>query len=497
MRQPRRRVRAPASQFARPRPTPAEFEPALLRDVELGRPLPPISAIRAGTGQRYRRARALVRLHGQPLGAVELPLSERSLWTTRYAPEIWQALAPEINEHLRRDGLPPVSGLDPTGIGGPAVPQCRERLQETLSAAPFVSVVVPTHDRPERIGACLASLLALNYPRYEIIVVDNAPSTSATAEVVRRGYGHLPHIRYVREDWPGSSAARNRGLSEARAEIVAFADDDVLVDRDWLGQLVASFGVADDVACVTGRILPQEWETPAQAWIGQNGDPSWKGNTRQMFDRGAHRRGNPLYPYSVIIFGASANMAFKATALREIGGFDLALGVTTPALAGEDGLAFLEVILRGHKLVHAPAAIVRHADYREYAQLRRQFFGYGAGQTACITQALLSHPERLREFLPKLARSLFAFTGRTRRPRAACAGESVVSDLRAMSADLARIERRGLLYGPLACLRSRRYVRRLRAQFQRSPRREPGLPRLGSEGRAAFGQPAPGPRRGG
>jgi hypothetical protein len=61
--------------------------------------------------------------------------------------------------------------------------------------------------------------------------------------------------------------AHNRGLTKARGEIVAFTDDDVVVDSLWLIELARAFEFADDVACVTGLILPMELETPAQFWL--------------------------------------------------------------------------------------------------------------------------------------------------------------------------------------------------------------------------------------
>jgi glycosyltransferase involved in cell wall biosynthesis len=117
----------------------------------------------------------------------------------------------------------------------------------------------------------LRALLALDYPRYEIIVVDNAPSTSATADFIRQTYRDVPQVRYVREDRPGLSWARNCGLMAARGEIVAFTDDDVVLDPYWLIELVKAFHVADDVMCVTGLVLPLELETPAQFLLEEFG----------------------------------------------------------------------------------------------------------------------------------------------------------------------------------------------------------------------------------
>src|SRR5207244_2454103 len=138
--------------------------------------------------------------------------------------------------------------------------------------------------------------------------------------------------RCVRAPRHGLALARNRGLAEADGAIVAFTDDDALPDRAWLAQLAKAFEVAPDVACVTGLVLPAELESDAQVWV----DAMWgfgKGFERRVFDR--HRPpGALLYPYTAGVFGSGANMAFRTGALRDMGGFDPALGAGSPATRG-------------------------------------------------------------------------------------------------------------------------------------------------------------------
>src|SRR5262249_1074961 len=248
-----------------------DFEPARLIEVEIGQTLPDVPACDAQAGRRYRRALCLVRLHTQPLGLLELQLDEYGVRAEEYATLIWQALSEKITAHLREDGLPGVTGLTALGLPNSSTPACLEERARFVAQAPFVSVIVPTRNRPEQVRRHLRSLLALHYPHYEIIVVDNAPSSAATADLIQQTYGNVPQGRYVREDRPGSSWARNRGLVAARGEILAFADDDVVIDRYWLVELVRAFGRADGVACVTGLVLPLELETPPQFWIEEYG----------------------------------------------------------------------------------------------------------------------------------------------------------------------------------------------------------------------------------
>ncbi|MDQ3701701.1 MAG: glycosyltransferase family 2 protein, partial [Chloroflexota bacterium] len=253
-------------------------------------PAPPGLAVDAArSGEEYGSALVLVRLHDQPLGLVELPApatGHREIRADDYAGTIWGALGGAINRHLEEDGLPQVAGLTRDGVSaGPA--RCRLERDALLADAPMVSVIIPTRDRPDWLADCLRSLVALEYPRYEIIVVDNAPATEATAELVRREYGHLAHVRYVREPRPGPASARNRGLTLAHGEIVAFTDDDAIADRFWIAELVRGFGRGPDVTCVTGSIVPRELETPPQILFEQFGGLN-KGFSRRIFDATTH-----------------------------------------------------------------------------------------------------------------------------------------------------------------------------------------------------------------
>src|SRR5260221_6726654 len=274
-----------------------DLAPVRILEIEVGQPLPDVPAIDEKTGQHYPRALWLVRLHTQPLGLMELRLGEHGVSPEECASHIWHVVSKRINEHLRQDGLPGLTGLDVTGLFEPATPACLEEREQFLARAPFVSVIVPTRDRPEQIRHCLQSLVTLHYPRYEIIVVDNAPSTSATADFMRQTYGDVARVRYIREDRPGRCLALNCGAMAARGELLAFIDDDVAIDRYWLVELVRGFGDADDVAWVTGLVLPIELETPSPFLLEERGGVC-KGFALPLFDMRENHPKNPLHPYT-------------------------------------------------------------------------------------------------------------------------------------------------------------------------------------------------------
>jgi GT2 family glycosyltransferase len=428
----------------------ADYLPTAILEVELGKALPILSATNAQTGEHYQRSLCLVRLHAQPIGRIEIALNKGQADPQEYAPLIWSAFKEQINDHLQEDGLPPTTTLDANGLPPTSVPRCVEERAQFLARAPFVSVVIPTHNRPDRIQSCLRTLLALDYPNYEIVVVDNAPSGPETADYIQQTYGDNPQIRYVREDRVGGSWARNRGIIEARGEMVAFADDDIVVDTHWLTAMIQAFTVAEDVACVTGLLLPFELETAAQFWIEEFGGFS-KGFRRRIFDMQEHHPHTPLHPYTAGQFGTGACMAFTASFLREVGGFDIALGPATPAYGGEDLTLFFEAVVRGHKLVYEPAAIGYHPHHRAYSALQKQVYSYGVGIVACILRNIVRTPRLLPNFLLKLPYGLY-FT---------LASSSSKNSKKSSNypKELTKIERKGMLYGPLAYLKSEWKVR--------------------------------------
>jgi GT2 family glycosyltransferase len=424
-----------------------DFSPVRILDLEISQPLPNDLALDAQAGQVYQRARVLVRLHGAPLGIVDLTFGTEGISAQELAGEIWNALSADIGQHLRSDGDPVPGYLDASGLPSRSQPRCIQDREDFLRHAPFASVVIATHNRTESLAATLTSILEMVYPGFEVIVVDNAPSSNQTADFISQTYGENHQVRYVREDYPGLAAAHNRGLVEVQDPYVAFTDDDVVVDRYWLAEMMRGFKVLDRVACVTGMIFPAEIETPAQEWIEQYGGFS-KGYYQRIFDLQDHRIDHPLYPFAAGWFGSGASMAFDTATLRDLGGFDPSVGAGTLAQGGDDLSAFFQVVTAGYRLVYRPAAALRHWHRREYAGLRRQAYGYGVGLTAFLTKILIEQPRRIFTFGSRIPSGLaYLFHSDSRKNAKKQAG---------YPAELNWLERKGMLYGPLAYLRSRR-----------------------------------------
>jgi len=429
-----------------------EFRPLRLTEVELTSALPDFEQVDAVTGKRHDRALVLVRLHTFPLGQVEIAIPEAGLSASALADAIGTKLHAEIQQHLQEDGWEG-QRLQEDGIHGAGVPRCLQRREQVLRDGPTISVVISTRDRGDALRACLDSLLALEYPRYEIVVVDNAPRTSATRDLIQQWYGKQERIRYVREDRPGLSWARNRGVIESRGDIVAFTDDDVVVDSHWLAQLAAGSQVGDSVGCVTGLVLPIELETPAQVWFEQFGGFS-KGFTRQIFDIGDNRPASPIFPYAAGMFGSGNNMAFHVDILRSLGGFDPSLGAGA-LVGGEDLDAFFRLILQGHTLVYEPGAIVHHLHRHDYASLRRQLSD--GGVVGYLTKYVIENPRATFSLATKIPSGItYALSPESPKNARKRSG---------YPAELTRVERMGMLRAPIWCLRSRRRAGKIARAF--------------------------------
>lgn len=231
-----------------------------------------------------------------------------------------------------------------------------------------ISVIVCTRNRTAQLSTCLQTLSALDYTNYEIIIVDNAPTNNDTYNLV----ANLP-VRYVREDRPGLDWARNRGIAEAKYDIVAFTDDDVRVDAYWL-QAIAKVFSNKEVMGASGYVAPAELETEAQHVFELRYGGMGHGFNQRIFKKEILNEKQLLWASS---FGIGANMAFRKKAFEHIGLFDTALDVGTPSHGGGDIEMFHRLVSKGHLFVYDPAMLIWHYHRREDKALRKQIFDNG------------------------------------------------------------------------------------------------------------------------
>lgn len=413
--------------------------PAAIRMLDLAAPLPDLRLTPGRFGEPYRSLLAVARLDGDVVGTAALPVDLSGTVTRdRLARCIRGQLEPELREAFSERGLPLPRSFPRTGI-----PRRRShRPRVAARSRPPVTVVVATCGRPDIVERCVRSVLACEYANAEIVVVENRPGSQATREMLLSEFAREPGLRYVEEPRPGASRARNAGLAVAEGDIVAFLDDDVVVDPGWLDHCVEAFEAADDIACVTGLILPLTLESQSQLLLEQFATFG-KGFRRKVYRLPDASSQDPLFPYTAGSIGSGANTAVLREAARELGGFDSTLGPGTPAAGAEDLDLYVRLLQAGHCVVYEPSALVRHEHPRGMKRLGRQAYRYGVGMGALLGKQLVRGPERSRLVRAVPAGVRYALDPGSRKNTAKPAG---------FPRRLDWLERLGMLIGPLAYL---------------------------------------------
>lgn len=386
-------------------------------------------------GHLFDRARVLVRDGGSVRGYVSLPI---------------------------HDGT----------IEGDALRAAVEKLPRVAAAsrpaARMITVVICTRDRADLLRESLRAVEGIQYPAYEVVVVDNAPATTETRQLIA---AEFPEFRYVREDAPGLSHARNAGLHAATASIVAFTDDDVIVDPQWLWAIAAGFARADDVGCVSGVVPSGELRNDVQAYFDAR--VSWsKLTTARTFRLTEPPADLPMFPFSVGEFGTGANFAIRRDDMLALGGFDTALGAGTMTKGGEDLDMFLRVLYNRQSIVVDPAAIVWHRHRDDLDALRAQAIGYGRGFGAWAT-AVAFDPRMLGAAVARSPRAMMRLLNKPM----TTVDDSVHTPaaLSDHAKSVGRLELRSILQGPSSYFAERRAQREagsLAGPASRGPRLE-------------------------
>jgi len=428
----------------------AQFEPAKVMQLDLSQQIPSLQA------EPYKRYWILVRLYGEPIGTIFVELDDaRTLAPQALTQLIWARNEPAIVARFEQRGLPKPLTLPVTGFSQDLAQQLTPTVPADSSLSRPASVVVCTQgQRPESLKNCLASIDGQHLPPFEVIVVDNDPSTSGVAHLVGGVKGSLTY-RYIAEPRPGLSWARNAGVEAAVGDIIAFLDDDDEADPDWLLRVIAGFDSYPDVGCVTGAVLPARIDTRAQELFESIGGHN-KGVAfcRRRFTCEGPQ--SPLFPLPP--FGVGANMAFTRLALRSIGGFDVGLGAGTPTFAGEDTLAMTLTLLSGFSIAYEPGALVWHLHRRKIEELESQLHGYSIGLTAYYA-ALLRHRPRSIFGLIRLLPSASAYFRALR-------SEQALHTIEGSSLNRRRLL--AMLLGPCAYLGSCRRQRIVKASLPRT-----------------------------
>ncbi len=223
-----------------------------------------------------------------------------------------------------------------------------------LSEAPFVSVIVCSYNGARTLADCLNSLGKLNYPNYEVILVDDG-STDNTAQIVAQ----FPKVRYLHQSNLGLSHARNAGAAAATGEVFAYTDSDCMADPDWLYYLVGTL-VSGEYAGVGGPNMSPPAQNAIQACVAAApGGPS-----------------HVLLTDTVAEHIPGCNMAFYRWAFEQVGGFD-----PEYHKAGDDVDFCWRLQQSGCVIAFSPTAIVWHHRRFTLRAFLKQQEGYGEAES--------------------------------------------------------------------------------------------------------------------
>jgi len=240
-------------------------------------------------------------------------------------------------------------------------------LPPPLRRYPRISVVVCAYNAQRTMDQCLSSLAVLNYPDYEVIVVNDG-SCDRTLEIVERH----DYCRIISQPNKGLSAARNVGAEAATGEIVAYTDSDCVADPDWLTYLVAKMEAGNLAACGGPNFPPPEDNLVPAAVAVAPGGPT-----------------HVLISDEVAEHIAGCNMAFRRDVLQQLGGFD-----PVYRAAGDD----IDICWRfqdaGYTIGFSPAAVVWHFRRNTVKAYCAQQRGYGKAEALVYSK----HPFRFNLF---------------------------------------------------------------------------------------------------
>lgn len=252
---------------------------------------------------------------------------------------------------------------------------------------PHISVIICTHNRASLLSDSIQSFFAMDLEGidYELLIIDNA-STDQTRRINQEWVLPQNTMRYIYEPQPGLSHARNTGIKQAKGEIIAFVDDDIYFDTQWLKGIVKVFESHPEIACVGGKSIPK-FEGKKPEWI-----------TDQLLTiYGSTNSGDkeklmnfPEHPFGL-------NMAFRNDVFGLVGFFNPKLGrKKTSLLSCEEVDLFYRINQAGLKTWYTPHAIIWHripSERTEKNWILQRYFWQGRSEAAF--QQIVNRKSRL------------------------------------------------------------------------------------------------------
>lgn len=230
---------------------------------------------------------------------------------------------------------------------------------------PTISVVICTRNREEQVQAAIESVLANQHSNFELIVVDQ--STNDVTQNAIQPFIQDPRFTYIRSNTIGQGVSRNIGLKCARADIVAFTDDDCTVSTDWLNAVENIFGKYPEVSVVFCSVEPGPHDRT-------KGSIPYRHYSKDKIYRSITKYFNTG--------GMGAGMSVRKSAILKWGGFDETLGPGAYFRSADDIDVAWRALLKRDWVYELSSVSVIHHGFRnwiEYRELtKRDFYSIGA-----------------------------------------------------------------------------------------------------------------------
>jgi glycosyltransferase involved in cell wall biosynthesis len=231
---------------------------------------------------------------------------------------------------------------------------------------PRVSVVMCTRNRPDKIGAAVASVLANDHPAFDMTVVDQS-TTDATSALMGAIAATDPRLTYLHVDEPGLSRAYNTGIRRTTAPIIAFTDDDCIVPVDWLRVIERAFDEEPTGDLLYGQVVakPKSSDDPTLT-------PSlWLEKAERLSRRDGFR-----------VIGMGANFAARRRLFNTVGYFDEVLGGGGPLRSSQDFDLAYRTYRAGSVILLRPEVTLHHDGRRDREDWPALLRNYGIGDGA-------------------------------------------------------------------------------------------------------------------
>ncbi len=217
-----------------------------------------------------------------------------------------------------------------------------------------ISLIIPTHNRAAQLIAALESVITQTLPfdQWECVVVNNRSTDDTTNRFSEFAAQHPSYnLRMVNEPEAGVSYARNRGVAEAQASLLAFIDDDERITSEFLEAYLTLFENTPRAMVAGGKIIAEYPE----------GRPAWLSKYTEMPIANPMDFGTEIRPFPIGRVPGGGNMAFRREAFSRHGGFDPSLGrVGRELIGGEENDLFERLLQAGEIIWYVPQAVMWH-----------------------------------------------------------------------------------------------------------------------------------------